>query len=338
MKRSWKGSGLLVALVLLNGARAAHAQNDKALAKEAYDRGTQAHERGDFRRAAEEFSRADALAPSPVALQAALDAAVDADDPLLGAELLERSKRDAASGGLATSIESATKKLGGRAGRVRVSCPSGARCASTVDGAALDATKGAWLRVGAHKLVVQVDGATETRTVEIRAGETTEVVPMRAADKPAVTPPPVVPTAPSTVPTSPGAPAAPVEPTSHKPLPPAAVWIGIGATVILAGGATVFAFRTRQSHSQFVDAGCERAAASGCKDLKDDGERKQVIANGAFAAAAVAGVVTVVLGAFFVDWNRGAKARASGASGLAGRAPMLVPIAGGMAASYAVRF
>jgi hypothetical protein len=323
MKRASATSSLALALALVLLSGAAHAQqNDKALAKEAYDRGTQAHERGDFRRAAEEFARADALAPSPVALQAALDAAVEADDPILGAELLERSKRGTAAAGLATSIEAATRKLGGRAGRVRVTCPGGARCVSTVDGAALDATKGVWLRVGAHKLVVQVDGATDTRTVEIRAGETTEVVPSRVADKPAPIPPPLVPT--------PGTPPQPVEPARHKPLPPLAVWIGVGATVVLAGGATVFAFRTKQSHGDFVDAGCDRVATSTCADLKDDGESNQTIANAAFALTAVAGVATVVLGAFFVDWDRGAKA--------VGKAPVLVPIAGGMAASYAVRF
>jgi len=324
-------SALVVALVLLSGTT--YAQNEKALAKEAYDRGTQAHERGDFRRAAEEFARADALAPSSVALQAALDAAVDADDPVLGGELLERSKRAPATGGLAASVDAATRKLGGRAGRVHVTCPTGARCVSTVDGQALDGAKGGWLKVGPHKLVVQIDGTADTRTVEVRAGETTEVMPVRMTDKPGAVVPPVPAPAPSSASSSSSSPSSPpsAEPARHKPLPPVAVWIGIGATVVLAGGATVFALKTKGSHSDFVDAGCDRVGTtSTCAGLKDDGEGTQSIANIAFAATAVAGIATVIVGAFFVDWDRGAKA--------VGRAPVLVPLAGGMAASYAVQF
>ena len=190
MKRA--ASFVLAALLLASTARTASAQNEKALAKEAYDRGTQAHARGDFRRAAEEFAKADALAPSPVALQAALDAAVDADDFVLGADLLERTKRLGASrpGTLAASIDAATKKLGGRAGHVKVACPSGARCTATLDGAAFDAGKGVWSRVGPHTLVVQVDGAPDTRTVEVRAGEDMEVVAARAPPRPLPRPPP----------------------------------------------------------------------------------------------------------------------------------------------------
>ena len=72
--RTLASFALLFAAQASAGGRDAHAQtaSEKARAKEAYDRGVAAHERGDHQRAAEEFARADAIAPSPVALQAAL--------------------------------------------------------------------------------------------------------------------------------------------------------------------------------------------------------------------------------------------------------------------------
>ena len=340
-----RAAPLLLALSLFSGAAAA--QHEKALAKEAYDCGTQAHDRGDFRRAAEEYARADALAPSPVALQAALDAAVDADDPAIGAELLERAKRAPAKGALAASIEAAKKKLGGRAGRVHVACPSGAQCTSTVDGAAIDGAKGAWLKVGAHALVVNVDGTPDSRTVDIRAGQDVEIVPIRTAaalPAPSASAPvasvPVAPSAPpppSTPPPEAAAPApAPPPPeharddTAHKPLPPIVFFVGAGLTVVLGGASTYFAVAAKGKHDDFTTAGCDRADnGTSCSGLKSDGEGAQRNANIGFAATGVAAVATVVIGAFFTDWDRAARA---------GHAPVVVPVAGGAGLSYGARF
>ena len=318
-----------IALAGLLIASTAYAQNDKALAKEAYDRGTQAHARGDFRRAAEEFAKADALAPSPVALQAALDAAVDADDFLLGAELLERTKRLGATrpGTLTASIDAATTKLGGRAGHVKIACPSGARCTSTLDGASFDSAKGVWSRVGPHTLVVQVDGAPDTRTVEVRGGEDMEVVAARAnAAPPPSTPAPTpAPAAHPTVTLSPDSSEAP----ASKPLPPLAFWIGTGATVVFAGATTFFALGAAGRHKSFTDAGCGTLATSDCPGLKDDGEKAQTRANIGFAVTGVAAATTIVIGVFFTDWAGSKKAA---------RTPVLVPVAGGMAAGWGATF
>jgi hypothetical protein len=323
MKRA--ASFVLAALLV---ATTASAQNDKALAKEAYDRGTQAHARGDFRRAAEEFAKADALAPSPVALQAALDAAVDADDFLLGADLLERTKRLGTSrpGTLAASIDAATKKLGGRAGHVKVSCPSGARCTATLDGTAFDAAKGMWMRVGPHTLVVQVDGTPDTRTVEVRAGESMEVVAARASS-----PAPTASPTPTPTPTPAPTPAeAPANDASPKPLSPIVFWVGTGATVVIAGATTVFALAASSKHKSFTDAACGTVATGDCQSLKTDGEAAQTRANVGFALTGVAAAATVVIGVFFTDWA-GSKTKAA-------RAPVLVPVAGGMAASWGATF
>jgi hypothetical protein len=321
---------IAIVSLLLATSSAASAQGDKALAKEAYDRGTQAHARGDFRHAAEEFARADALAPSPVALQAALDAAVDADDFVLGAELLERTKRlgSARSATLAASIDAATKKLGGRAGHVKVVCPSGARCSATIDGAAFDASKGVWLRTGPHTLAVQVDGTPDTRTVEIRAGEDMEVVAARAPSPAAPTPTAVPAPAPAPA-AHPSATPTGADTRAAKPLPPIVFWVGAGVTVVLGGATTYFALTASSKHSKFTDAGCGAVATSSCADLKDSGESAQTTANIGFAVTGVAAAATVVIGVLLTDWP---------GSRRAARAPVLVPVAGGMAASWSATF
>src|SRR5690606_20443007 len=115
-------------------------------------------------------------APSPVALMAALDAAVLADDPVLGAELLERSGRAPATPPLTASIDAARAKLGGRAGTVPIACPPGATCASTIDGRAVS-SGASWVSVGRHTLIVRVDDIAREHVVDVRAGETVVLSP-----------------------------------------------------------------------------------------------------------------------------------------------------------------
>jgi hypothetical protein len=107
-------SRVFVVAALLTVATTAVAAPNKA-AREAYARGLAAHAHGDLALAAREFARADELAPNAVALQAALDAAVEANDSTLGNELLERSKREPPSPALATSIAAAHAKFRDRA-------------------------------------------------------------------------------------------------------------------------------------------------------------------------------------------------------------------------------
>jgi hypothetical protein len=326
-----RGVSIALAVLLSSSlfASTASAQSEKALAKEAYDRGTQASARGDSKRAAEEFARADALAPSPVALQAALDAAVDADDPVLGAELLERSKRATPTGALAASVDAATKKLGGRAGHVKVACPSGAQCTAKLDGRAFEPAKGVWLRVGPHALDVVVDGTNDTRTVEVRAGADFELVPGRppaAASAPPAAPPP---NGQSVAAPPEGAPPASIDGAHRKPLSPAVFVVGASLTVVLAGAGTILGLSAKGKHDDFTSAKCDAVPTSPCAGLKSEGERSQRGANIAFASTGVAGVATLVIGLFFTDW---------GGSTTSGGRPVVVPVAGGMAAGYGASF
>lgn len=318
MKRASAALGVLLALAAADARAAAPSARAEAAAKAAYDRGVAAHARRDYASAAREFARADALAPNPVALRAALDAALAADDPALLSELAERSAREPADSDLRASVEAARKRADGRAGRVAIACP--ARCAATIDGARVDVKKPAWTRVGQHTVVVRSGGQTKSQVVDVGAGET---VTVGEGDPPAATP----------AATPAPEPDAPPEESAHAGLPPVVVWIGVGATVVFGGAATFFAFETKSDHQAFVDAGCDKAPEPGCASKQSDGERAQTLANVGLAAAALAGVATIVVAVGFTDWSG---RRAGGASG-ALRASA-TPLPGGAAAGLAGSF
>jgi hypothetical protein len=106
-------------------------------------------------------------------------------------------------------------------------------------------------------------------------------------------------------------------------------WIGTGATVVLAGATTYFALAASGKHKSFTDAGCGALSTGDCPDLKDKGETAQTVANIGFATTGVAAAATLVIGVFFTDWAGSKKAA---------RAPVLVPVAGGMAAGWGAAF
>lgn len=285
--------------VLCVGAPA-FAQN-KSAAKEAYNRGLEAHKKGDHQKAAEEFARADALAPSPVALQAAIDAAVDADDPVLGAELLERSTREPPGDALKASIDTARSKLGGRAGRVRIVCPS--KCRATIDNVPVDTAKPAWAKIGPHVVTIDVESAGETLTkVSVVADQVVEVRP----NPPAAPPPPAPVPAPVVAP--PPAPAlttqdvAPPAPSSGG-LSPVVFFVLAGGTLVLGGASAVLAIDTKNKHGEFEDAGCARANATPCAELKDDGEERQLATNVLLLTTGALAITTAVVGIAFTRWK-----------------------------------
>ena len=301
-------TNLLVASSLLLASLPASAQ-DTAHAKEAYDRGLAAQARGDFARAAREFALADTLAPSSAALQAALDAAVDGDDAVTGGELLERSKRltPPVPKTLGQSIDAAKKKLGGRAGRLHVTCPAGATCTATLDGRLFDAKTTTWAPLGPHTLVVQVDGEPHAWGVDMKADETLEFAPARTKTAgpslPATglalsaTAPPV----PSPAYVAPPAPSGPA-PTDSG-LTPVIFFVGVGVTVLAGAATTYLMLNAKSKHDDFVDGGCGAALNAGCPALKNDGEAAQTSANVGLGVTAVFAVATVVVGAALTRWH-----------------------------------
>ncbi len=88
----------------------AHAGDERA--REAYDRGVRAHAAGREQEAALAFAEADAIDPSPAALEAALEASMRADDAVLGTELLDRAAGRPADKGVARSVDAAKKRFG----------------------------------------------------------------------------------------------------------------------------------------------------------------------------------------------------------------------------------
>jgi len=260
------------------------------LASDAYNRGAAAHERGDHATAAREFAQADAIAPDPVTLRVALDAAVLADDPVLGGELVERAAQRPADAQLAEAVRAARERFAGRTGRVRVICPAdeGAHeppresaCTATLDGQSIDAGRPVIARVGRHIVTTRRDGRAEQWAVEVKPDEVAEVV--FAAPGPAA--PPVDTRGVSS----------PAEPGGGY-LSPAWFFVGLGATAIAGGFAIALGVDTAGRHQDFLDAGCAGSAHGDCSALADDGISAQHRANALLGVTAALGAATIAMG------------------------------------------
>jgi hypothetical protein len=287
-------------------------------AKEAYDRGLLAHEHGDMHRAAEEFARADALAPSTEALQAALDAAVQADDVALGAELLERARREPPPPSLASSITAAHLKFSSRAGRIRVVCPGAARCSAKLDDRPVDVDRVVWTVAGQRSVTVILDGSAHTRVVDVSNDQVTEISPAKG-------------TAPLTV--TPRAPSA--EPEENAPttrhghdhdsdgrLPRIVFYSGVGLTSVFALTALYFGLDAAHQHRTFRNTGCSVADNAGCEDVRTRGQDDQTATNVALVLTGLSAAATAVIGIAFTDWS----------------GPVVSATPSGAAASWRVRF
>jgi hypothetical protein len=312
--------------------------DDREEARRAYDQGTVAHKRGDYAEAATQFARADELAPSSIALRAALDEAVRARNCVLGAELLERSKRGPSDTPLSRSVGAAEGAFRGCAGRVVVHCPEGRACQATLDGKPMAPGKPTWSRVGQRTLLLQVDDRTlPPRQVEIKPDETLDI-PVPVPEEPASPPPvpaprsegtapirgeaePTPPSEPhpapsprSSVPTSrteapmprpagPADPPAGERPPSASGLSPVWFWIGVGGSALLGGATALSAVDTMDKHNQFVGNSCAEVANPPCSSLSTEGSSAQLRTNILIAGTAVVAVVTIVVGAAFTRWS-----------------------------------
>ncbi len=308
-------------VALLASATPARAQSVRDRARSAYDRGLDAHKKGQFAVAAREFALADELQPSPVALRAAVDAAIEADDPVLGMTLVARSKRGASTPELTPSLEKARARFSKRTGRVLVVCNDGAPCEGTVDGNALPAGSERYVVVGEHAVRFRVAGAEEARSVKVIAEEVVElrpsaalglpgVAPAPTPTAPAATPPPVpLPPGPAASPAPASAPAAPapVAEPSRKPLPPAVLFVGIGLTAIAGGIAIGSAVDVQGKHDDFADQRCATLGSTACQSLASDGESAQTRTNVLLAVTGGLAVVTTVLAITLVDFGGGGK-------------------------------
>jgi hypothetical protein len=292
-----RAAGLVGTLLLV--ALPAHADDARReQAKEAYDRGLDAHKHGEMARAAKEFATADALQPSAQALQAALDAAIDADDVALGAELLERAKREPATPGLASSITAATMKFNARAGRLKIVCPAGASCSAKVDENPVGVGRALWVPIGQRTVSVQVDGRSSVnKVVDISADTPLEVT----AGKELTAKPGSFGADSGSEPTQ----GPPSRATQREGLSPVVFYAGAGITVALAAFSTYLMVHTSSIHGDFDDKNCTRVQSKECTDLSDSGKSSQSAANIALVLTGVAALATVAIGVGFVNWRSG---------------------------------
>lgn len=295
---------LIVVALALTFAPSAWADppTDKPRARDAYERGTAAYKRGDFAGAAAAYAEADTIAPSDTALQAGLDAAVKADDPARGAELLDRARTRPLAGALATSVKNADAKLAHRAGRVRLHCD--AACSGTLDGAELRADDARWVTVGSHALTVTFLGRVTTQSIAVQPDATVEVAPPKE-DLPPPTPVPTVvppPTATATAVTPTPVPAVPPLKRSEGLGP--AVFIVLLGSGVLAGAGSVFALLSAKGkHDDFVAQGCPTVGSADCTSRASDG-RTMMITGEVLAGLSVAALVSgAVVGIGFTRWK-----------------------------------
>jgi len=314
-------------------APAARADGDRARAREAYDRALAEHRAGRFAEAATDFALADHLAPSPIALRAAIDDAIRADDAALGMDLVERSKRAPLDAALAAKVDAARKKFRARCGSIRVVCPADATCQATIDGRAIEGRDPAWVTVGSHAVALTTTTPagvfTEQRTVDVATDPVLDVAPetppVATPMAPAKAPPPST-LPPASPPAPPGASAssAPLALRADAPrtstprvLPPWVLWIGAGATAAI-GGVTVWSgVDTSQKHDDFAAQDCAAAGSVTCHRLATDGRDAETRTNVLLAGTAVVGVATIVAGVFFTrfgDDRPGTSARGQAAA------------------------
>lgn len=301
--------GVALAAAAACASSHAGAEDAESRARDAYAQGARLHKQGNYRRAAEAFARADAEVPSDVAFAAALDAAMLADEPGLGMELVARARGRALDAKTTPRVETARSKFIARAGQLRIACLPKGSCLATLDGAPLPVELEQWVRAGQHTVVVQVAGETEQRLIVVGAGATTEATfsgkTARAASEGAPA------SAPATPPTPPGAapsPTPPREDARKGGVSPAFFFAAGGLTVLAGAVATWSALDTRSLHDDFVAKRCGSFESDGCASLSREGTSARTRTNVLLAATGGLGVITAALGLVFVDW-RPARAR-----------------------------
>jgi hypothetical protein len=271
--------------LLVAGADAADVSpENKQKARDAYERGAEASARGDHAAAARELALADEIAPNPVALEAALEASIDADDAARGMELAARAEARGEPGRVAELARKARARFSGRVGRVKILC---AGCTATLDGEPIPTEKERFVLVGRHVAAVERgEAGREGRTIEVGPGALTLVDGWTTKEKPAA--------------------------SSISP-----AWFAAGAvlTAVAAGVTVGSAVDTKRRHDSFVAANCTLPAAPpACTGLADDGLAAQTRTNVSIGVSAALGVGTAVLGVFTFGKTNQSAGPASGFS------------------------
>jgi len=269
-------------------------------AAQAYDAGLALARQRDFAHAAVFFARADELAPSDVALDAALKAALAGDVAPLGMELVERSGRTPTHGVLSARVAEARQKFARRVGVIELTCGAATPCELEIDGRR--SKSHTWIDAGVHSAVLRA-GATppETRSVTVFPAGVVTLRPSSPEVSPPAAPTPspspafaLESTAPST-PSMPAAAAEPAHPSSTSGLSPAWFWSALALTGV-AGAAAVGSGVDYVHKRDAFDAAPSDARAS-------SGRAAELRTNVLLLATLGLGVATGVLGLFAVEWR-----------------------------------
>ena len=279
--RAMRPGFVFTALALVAMPSVASAQEVRSDARAAYDDAARAYEARDFRRAAEGFAKADALAPNALALKLALAAAVQADDPALAEELAVRAESRDASADVQEMARNAHRLAKGRVGKIEIACASpSASCVASVAGREL--RHGQTAIVARGPVVVtftSASGKVATETVSVAADAIT-----RAQEPAERAPQPVRATEPATPPQR-----------ARGGLDPVFVWIGAGLTVALAGGTVASGLDANARHDEFV---ATRTLAT-----RDAGQSAELRTNVLLGSTIVVAAVTGVIGLWFTRWG-----------------------------------
>jgi hypothetical protein len=314
-----RGVALCSALVLAPALAGAQSNNDEAAA--AYEQGQQAFANGDFAAAAEFFETADRTQPAAQALIQAIRAhrglrspAHDARAATLALTLLRREAGDPRITAYATRV---VDDLSANLARVTVQCNG---CDLSLDARTCGADL--FAEPGPHTLTAAWGLRVSHRPMQLLAGSNNPVelvMPGETAPTPAV--PPLHLATPDEIAARTGV---PIDtelppamrgalPTAERPPPPvdAPTPDGLSPAVFLtglvltagAGGALLWSGLDAVS-------GSESYAQNPTQSALDDGRVRELRTNVLVGATAAAGVVTLVIGAFFTRW-RSAPVRAS---------------------------
>lgn len=300
----------------------AHADqaSDKKAAHEAYERGARAFGQGSYAVAATEFARADELQPAPAALEAALKAAILAEDPVLAITLVDRAAGRPANEAVAAQAARANDRFAHKVGRLKILCVQ--PCSAKVGNEDVPVAATRVYLAGNYVIEITAGGAPELFAVQLPGGSSMEWKP------PPKVPPAALSGSPSSVATSTALPSFPPPfPTAPAPGPtpgprapersslsPAWFGIGAGVTAISAGLTIGFGVDTLDQHAAFVKAPTEEGSAAG--------QGAQLRTNVFMGVTAAAAVATAIIGYFTFRARSGGEAAASArgpAPGAAGR-------------------
>ncbi len=284
---------LLLGILAFGGTARAQEGHRPQEARVLYDRGVEAHSQGAFAEAAQLFADADALAPNNTALQAAIEAAVQADDPVLALTLVDRTATRPLSPGVTHAVEEARAKFSARAGRLVVHCSGTVRCEVTVEGRPFTPDQPVWVLTGTRSLILRFGAQSVNKSVNVEPGALVRL----EVDPPAptaVAPPPAAPAQPHhKPPTTPPPP--PTEPAAESPLASPWFWVGAGLTTTFALASVWSATDVAEKNDDFVSSRCNEVGSPSCSSASSDGESAQLRTNLLLGATALCGAATLTI-------------------------------------------